>query len=88
MSDVRFSEEQMKAFSMEAIPVLEQLFEIARKNGVIGSIRVYSSGDGYVSLEGEGLRGWDIHKYNGEYEMSYKKVVPLEIEKLEMEKDK
>lgn len=53
MSDVRFSEEQMKAFSMEVIPVLEQLFEVARKNGVIGSIRVYSSGDGYVSLEGE-----------------------------------
>ena len=88
MSEVRFSEEQMKAFSMDAIPVLEQLLEITKRNGVVGSIRVYSSGDGYVSLEGEGLRGWDIHKYNGEYEMSYKKVVPIEIEELEMEKDK
>ena len=79
MSEVRFSEEQMKAFSMDAIPVLEQLFEIARKNGVIGSIRVYSSGDGYVSLEGEGLPGWELRKYNGEYEMSYKMVVGLEV---------
>ena len=79
MSEVRFSEEQMKTFSMDAIPVLEQLLEITKRNGVVGSIRVYSSGDGYVSLEGEGLPGWELRKYNGEYEMSYKRVVGLEI---------
>lgn len=32
-----------------------------------------------MSLEGEGLPGWELRKYNGEYEMSYKRVVGLEV---------
>ena len=78
MVDGRFTEEQMKAFSNEVVPVLERLFDIAKRNGLMGSIRIYSNGDGYVDVEGDGLQGWVLRKYKGEYEMAYNKVIPLE----------
>lgn len=77
MVDGRFTEEQMKAFSLDAVPVLEQFLEIAKKNGINGYLRIYSSGEGYLTIEGEGLQGWELRKFNGEYKMSYNKVVPL-----------
>ena len=34
MAEMNFSEEQMREFCKEAVPVVEKLLEIARKHGV------------------------------------------------------
>lgn len=73
MAKKEFTEEQMRAFSKEAIPVLNQLRSIADKHGVDEYLRAYISPDGYVSLEGSGLGGWELHRYSGEYEMKFEK---------------
>lgn len=73
MAKKEFTEEQMREFCKETIPVLNQLKSIADKHGVEDSLRVYVSTDGYVSLEGSGLGGWELHRYSGEYEMKFEK---------------
>lgn len=66
----------MREFCKEAVPVVEKLLEIARKHGVEGSVRTWCADD-YVSIEGTGLGGWELHKCSGEYDMTYNKRVPL-----------
>lgn len=76
MAEMNFSEEQMREFCKEAVPVVEKLLEIARKHGVEGGVRTWCADD-YVYIEGTGLGGWELHKYSGEYDMTYNKRVPL-----------
>ena len=76
MAEVKFTEEQMREFCKEAVPVVEKLLEIARKHGVEGVVRTWCADD-YVSIEGTGLDGWELHKCRGEYDMTYNKRVPL-----------
>ena len=76
MAKKEFTEEQMREFSKNAIPFITQLKEVAEHFGVTDGLRVYVS-DGYLSLEGAGLCGWELHNYGGEYEMKFEKRVPL-----------
>ena len=76
MAEMNFSEEQMREFCKEAVPVVEKLLEIARKHGVEGGVRTWCADD-YVSIEGTGLGGWELHKCSGEYDMTYNKRVPF-----------
>ncbi len=77
MSEIRFSEEQMKVFSEEFIPMLEKLFKIAQKNGVVGGFRVFSDGEDYATVEADGMDGWSLLKLNGEYQMKYHKSIKM-----------
>lgn len=76
MEKKEFTEEQMREFCKEAVPVINQLRSIAEHHGVTDGLRVYVSED-YLSLEGAGLCGWELHKYGGEFEMKFEKRVPV-----------
>ena len=45
MAEMNFSEEQMREFCKEAVPVVEKLLEIARKHGVEGGVRPWWAAD-------------------------------------------
>ena len=76
MQKKSFSEEEFRNISKKIIPVLDELKEIVKENGAEDDIRVYISKD-YTSVEGTGLKGWEIHNYSGEYEMKYERRVPF-----------
>lgn len=71
-----FTEEQMRGFCKDVIPFVKQLKEIAEHHGVTDGLRVYVSDD-YLSLEGAGLGGWELHKFGDEFEMKFEKRVPV-----------
>lgn len=82
----KFTEEMMRAFSEEAIPVMEKLEGIARKFGVADGLSVWCS-ENYMSVNGSGLDGWELYKTNGRCRMSYNKTVVLKDDNAEcMEK--
>lgn len=76
MAEMKFTEEQMREFCKETIPLIAQLKEVAEHFGVTDGLRVYVS-DGYLSLEGVGLGGWELHKFGDEFEMKFEKRVPV-----------
>lgn len=76
MAKKEFTEEQMREFSKNAIPFITQLKEVAEHFGVTDGLRVYVS-DGYLSLEGAGLGGWELNKFGDKFEMKFEKRVPV-----------
>ena len=77
MQRKEMSEEEMREFSEDVLPLLKKIKEIAEQNRVESGIRIWMS-DGYVSLEGSGLCGWELCIYDGRPEMKFEKRVPLE----------
>jgi len=73
---IRCCLQSSRRWHKEAVPVVEKLLEIARKHGVEGGVRTWCADD-YVSIEGTGLGGWELHKCSEEYDMTYNKRVPL-----------
>ncbi len=76
MQRKNMTEEEMREFSEDVLPLLKQIKEIASANGVESGIRIWMS-DNYVSLEGSGLCGWELNIYDGRPEMKFEKRVPL-----------
>lgn len=70
------SEEEMREFSEDVLPLLKQIKEIASANGVESGLRIWMS-DNYVSLEGSGLCGWELSIFDGRPEMKFEKRIPL-----------
>lgn len=73
MAEVKFTEEQMRAFCKDAIPVLEELQMVAKENGVTGSISIYMTTESF-SLDGTGLNGWEMNNYGGKYKMKHERT--------------
>lgn len=71
-----FTEEQMRDFCNDMLPLLNHMEEILVKHGVESGVRVYLS-DNYLTLDGSGLGGWELQKFGGEYEMRFEKRVAL-----------
>lgn len=76
MAEVKFTEEQMRAFCKDAIPVLEELQKVAKENGVTGSISIYMTTESF-SLDGTGLDGWEMNNYGGKYKMKHERTAPV-----------
>lgn len=76
MQRKNMTEEEMRAFSSEVLPLLKQIKKIAEENRVESGFRIWMS-DNYVSLEGSGLCGWELNIYDGKPEMKFEKRVPL-----------
>ena len=76
MQKKSFSEEEFRSISEKVIPVLDELRKIAADNGVEDCLRIYIDKE-FASVEGSGLKGWEIHNYSGEYEMKYERRVPF-----------
>ena len=74
MQRKNMTEEEMREFSEDVLPLLKQIKEIASANGVESGIWM---SDNYVSLEGSGLCGWELNIYDGKPEMKFEKRVPL-----------
>lgn len=72
------TEEEMREFSEDVLPLLKQIKKIADANGVASGIRIWMS-DGYMSLEGSGLCGWELCIHDGRPEMKFEKRVPLDV---------
>ena len=70
--------DQMQAACREIIGLMEQISDILTKNGFDGGARIYTSGDGFMSMEPNGT-GWAMHKYStdGRAEISLKCTLPL-----------
>lgn len=76
MAEVKFTEEQMREFCKDAIPVLEKLQMVAKENGVTGSISIYMTTESF-SLDGTGLNGWEMNNYGGKYKMKHERTAPV-----------
>ena len=76
MANKNFSEDQMREFSKEVIPAVNKLREIAERHGITEGLRVYVSNE-YLSVEGAGLGGWELHKFGDRYELKYEKRIPI-----------
>ncbi len=85
MQRQNMTEEEMRGFSNEVLPLLKQIKKIADDNRVESGIRIWMS-KGYIRLEGSGLCGWELNIHDGRPEMKFEKRVPLET-KLESEVD-
>lgn len=85
MQRQNMTEEEMRGFSNEVLPLLKQVKKIADDNRVESGIRIWMS-KGYIRLEGSGLCGWELNIHDGRPEMKFEKRVPLET-KLESEVD-
>lgn len=77
MIEAKFTEEQMREFGLEVVPVVEKLMEITRKHGIDGGISLWSTDD-YISIEGSGFDGWELRKCCGEYSAVYNKRVAID----------
>lgn len=84
MAEVKFTEEQMRAFCKDAIPVLEELQMVAKENGVTGSISIYMTTESF-SLDGTGLNGWEMNNYGGKYKMKHERMAPVFEEEADAE---
>lgn len=76
MKRQNMSEEEMRGFSNEILPLLGQIDKIVKENKVESGISIWIS-DGYVSVDGSGLCGWELNIYDGKPEMKFEKRVPL-----------
>lgn len=73
---VSFSEEQMRAFCKDAIPVLEKLQEVAKKHAVTEGVSIYMAAE-YLSVDGSGLDGWEMNNYGEKYKMRHERAVEV-----------
>lgn len=82
MSEIGISNEKFKEICREAIPAIKKLQEIAKKNDIKDSIRIYISEKGYFSMEGLGLEGWELYNYDDEatIKYAYREVLELKEE--------
>lgn len=74
MEDKRrdFTEEEMRNFCNEAVPLIEELLKLMGRCGAKAVIRIYSPEEVdpvYVT----DLNGWTLEKSNGKYAMGYSK---------------
>jgi len=78
MINTNFSEDKMKAFCEEAIPVMQELIKIAKKHGIEEPIRTYTNAkDDYCTVDSEGFDGWNLIKVKDEYRMDFRKSIKL-----------
>ena len=84
MAEMKFTEEQIRVFFKEAIPVLEELQRVAKENGVTGGISVYMSAE-HFSIDGSGLDGWEMNNYGEKYRMKHERTVPVFEEETDAE---
>lgn len=82
MRENSMSNEKFREICREAIPVIKKLQEIVEQNDIKQGIRVYIGEDGYFSMEGNGLGGWEVHNYDGETTIrhEYREVFKMEGE--------
>lgn len=58
-----YTAEEFKAICKDVLPSLEALVEAIKKNKIDDYVRVYVRSDGYISMEGTGLSGWELYNY-------------------------
>lgn len=76
MQRKKMTEEEMRELCDDILPHIEKIKEAVMANRPEEGVRIYISRD-YVSVEGSGLCGWELHNYSGKYEMKFEKRVPL-----------
>lgn len=84
MQRTDMSEEEMRAFCEEIIPHIEAIKKAVLDNRSEEGVRIYISKD-YLSVEGSGLVGWELHNYGKGYEMKLERMYPLEKEEKDAE---
>lgn len=58
-----YTAEEFRAICREAVPYMEGLLELAKRNGIGGYVRIsVNADDGYASLDSLGFSGWSLDK--------------------------
>ena len=63
-----YTADEFKAICRDMVPFMNAMLAAARKHHMDGGIRVYINPDGYISMEGGALNGWELARYKDDEE--------------------